>query len=579
MTQPLEPGSIVYYFRQTKYNNKTAGSRKKLSLRRWHGPALLVANEGDVNCFLSHKGQLTKCAREHVRLASTMEQIAAETWRDAIDEVVEAAQHDQALRQRAQAQPPEAVANAEDSEAVQAEPAASVAPVFPQQAQQAASAPTDLPPVAPQEFAQALRPAHDGGTTAAHTVASSMPPSVASSRRTTLRSRSPVPEAVLRAGLMAHPTTAPTALSPATPVAPAAPKTPSAPATPRLGRAVERAKEMTADPVAGKREAEMTLDELARTLTPKASSTASGSKKPFDALVLSHDEVKEVQAALQQDDLHPLRRLFLEAAAEESNPMDFECEDRGTWKGSWPLPSRPQLQAMKAVGTMLPRGEQEAMAVQTARKEYKWRDMTPEAKAEFREAAQKGWQTWVDNDAVEVLSPDEAKRIRENLKQSNKSHLILRPRYVYTDKNDGLRTEERQLPLKASARLVVPGYKDVSAYEVRKDAPTASRTSVHLLLVFTASKGPWGCFPNRDKAGIERLGLAGVFGGGFSYCRSARNTSGFPGYLRHLRAQRMKERQGSPPLNFPLLVHGGGDDNTDEENSDNDNEHDGYDMM
>ena len=36
---------------------------------------------------------------------------------------------------------------------------------------------------------------------------------------------------------------------------------------------------------------------------------------------------------------------------------------------------------------------------------------------------------------------------------------------------------------------MVPGYKDVSAYEVRKDAPTASRTSVHLLLVFTASKG------------------------------------------------------------------------------------------
>ena len=149
-----------------------------------------------------------------MRLASTMEQIAAETWRDASDEVVEAAQHDHALRQRAQAQSPEAVGNAEDSEAVQAEPAVSVAPALPQQPQQAAPAPTDLPPVAPQEFAQALRPAHDGGT-AAPTVASSMPPSVASSRRTTLRSRSPVLEAVLRAGLMAHPTTAPTALSPA----------------------------------------------------------------------------------------------------------------------------------------------------------------------------------------------------------------------------------------------------------------------------------------------------------------------------------------------------------------------------
>ena len=130
--------------------------------------------------------------------------------------------------------------------------------------------------------------------------------------------------------------------------------------------------------------------------------------------------MKEVQAALQQDDLHPLRRLFLEAAAEESNHLGFEFEDRGNFKGSWPLPSRFQLQAMKAVGAMLPRGEQEAMAVQAARKEYQWRNMTPEARPEFREAAQKGGQTWVDNDAVEVLSPDEAKRIRENIKQCNK---------------------------------------------------------------------------------------------------------------------------------------------------------------
>ena len=490
VTQPLEPGSIVYYFRQTKYNNKTSGSKKKLSLRRWHGPALLVANEGTTNCFLSHKGQLTKCAREHVRLASTMEQIAAETWRDAIDEVVEAAMHDQARRQQQQPSAPEHADEAVP-EAAQADPAILEAPAQPQQ--QANPAPADLPPVGPQEFVQAIRPADDVGP-AVSAMASSVPQSVASSRRP-MRSRSPVPDAVLRAGLMKSPTTAPVAFSPATPVAAAttaAPKTPSAPATPRLSRAMERAQDLTAEPLAGKREAEMTLDELARTLPSRSSASAStsGPAKSHDALVLSREEVEEVQAALQQDDLHPLRRLFLEAATEEANPMDFEFEDRGTWKGSWPLPSRSQLRAMKAVGAMLPRGEQEAMAVQTARKEYKWRDMTPEAKAEFREAAWKGWQTWVDNDAVEVLRPEEAKRIRENLRQTNKSHLILRPRYVYTDKNDGLRTEERQLPLKASARLVVPGYKDVSAYEVRKDAPTASRTSVHLLLVFfTASKG------------------------------------------------------------------------------------------
>ena len=91
ITAPLELGSIVYYYRFQKYNNKTANQKKKLSLRRWHGPALLIANEGSTNCYVSHKGQLTKCAREHVRLASTMEQISSEVWRDAIDEIIEAA--------------------------------------------------------------------------------------------------------------------------------------------------------------------------------------------------------------------------------------------------------------------------------------------------------------------------------------------------------------------------------------------------------------------------------------------------------------------------------------------------------
>ena len=43
--QQLEPGMIVYFFRNSKYNNKTSPSKKRLSLRRWHGPALLIAKE------------------------------------------------------------------------------------------------------------------------------------------------------------------------------------------------------------------------------------------------------------------------------------------------------------------------------------------------------------------------------------------------------------------------------------------------------------------------------------------------------------------------------------------------------
>ncbi|CAJ1376426.1 unnamed protein product [Effrenium voratum] len=84
--QALEPGMIVYFYRQTKYNNKTSPSKKRLSLRRWHGPALLVAKEGHTSAFVSFKGQLTKCAVEHLRPATTLEQISAETWRDAIEE-------------------------------------------------------------------------------------------------------------------------------------------------------------------------------------------------------------------------------------------------------------------------------------------------------------------------------------------------------------------------------------------------------------------------------------------------------------------------------------------------------------
>ena len=52
--------------------------------------------EGDVaaNCFISYRGQLTKCPLEHVRAASSLESIAAGSWQAAIDEVIDAAKHD-----------------------------------------------------------------------------------------------------------------------------------------------------------------------------------------------------------------------------------------------------------------------------------------------------------------------------------------------------------------------------------------------------------------------------------------------------------------------------------------------------
>ena len=45
LTQQPKPGDIVYFYRDQKYKGRQA--KRILALRRWHGPSLLVAWEGD----------------------------------------------------------------------------------------------------------------------------------------------------------------------------------------------------------------------------------------------------------------------------------------------------------------------------------------------------------------------------------------------------------------------------------------------------------------------------------------------------------------------------------------------------
>ena len=102
VTAPPLPGDAVYFWRATKVNSKrgdpnlsTSSRRRRLELKRWHGPATLLCLEGGlsggapVNAFLSFKGQVTKCALEHVRAASSLEQLAANTWEEAIRELTD----------------------------------------------------------------------------------------------------------------------------------------------------------------------------------------------------------------------------------------------------------------------------------------------------------------------------------------------------------------------------------------------------------------------------------------------------------------------------------------------------------
>ncbi|CAK9083939.1 unnamed protein product [Durusdinium trenchii] len=103
-----QPGDLVFFWRAQKYQSRKdvgAGTRRRLMLRRWHGPGLLVATEGRhgtdlaANCFVSFCGQLTKCPLEHVRKASSLESIAAGSWEAAIDEVINAAKNEARARE------------------------------------------------------------------------------------------------------------------------------------------------------------------------------------------------------------------------------------------------------------------------------------------------------------------------------------------------------------------------------------------------------------------------------------------------------------------------------------------------
>ena len=472
-TAPLEPGMIVYFWREQRANSRNGPQKKRLTLRRWHGPALLIAREGNVNAYVSFKGQLTKCALEHLRPASTMEQIASETWRDAIEESVQAAQaelaHQAALQQApSQQHVPPALG---DQPQLQAQP----------------DSLPELPAseVRPSELIGALRPAlasqsgtaSDGGSA-----------SVSSSGFPSRRSSLNEDEVDTRV--------------PGTPIGGERPRRRS---LSRLDSIIEQAREVDDEEAIGgqKRPAEIDAEALREmdgaepsisaqsqaipTELPEAPviAVSSGESEVVqDVLVLDREEV--IKLSQSHEDLHPLQKIQALAALDRLDPTTHIVQDHGTWDGRWPLPSRSTWQAHMALGLKWPVGKHEVLAVQAARREYFWRNMTDVQREAFKPAAEKGWLVWTDNQALEELSVEESKKVMDSLRTRGELHRVLRPRYVYTDKHDGLRTENHRLPISASARLVVPGFRDIDGYTVRKDAPTVSRLSQHMILTYAA---------------------------------------------------------------------------------------------
>ena len=539
MEEVPEPGSICYYFRAQKYNSNAA-SKKKLLLKRWHGPALMVAVEGG-NCYLSHKGHLTKCALEHVRKSSSMEQIAAETWRDAIEEAAEAALHDMARVQPSTPlpgrQPQAAPIDQQQNENLEERVPETPLPLPGEMGYVGDS--DELPigdtiPVTPvplqaSEIVQALQPPLAGSVTS--TPADSRRMSYTEhSRRTSeeaagdgvrareLRARlQPVLErSRLSSSLQPgnnqpqhQPSSSEPSLSTSQPTP--IPRTPST-TTPGL-----------------KRPAEVPIPQLEQ--QEVRSSASSGN----EILMATHDELLEM-AMNEQGEVHPLVQAQSLAFLDLKEPLEAEAKDHGSWDGRWPLPSRSQWQARELLGLVWPSGrdEFETDAVQAARKEYHWATMTGEQRKEFGPAALQGWKVWLDNQAIEVMSWEESQKVLRELTDRKELHKVLTPRYVFTDKHDGLMTNSRPLPLKASARLVVPGFKDESAMYIRKDAPTASRISQHLLLTLASShySGGWRLWSADIKSAFLK---------GDPYMTS----------LRTLYIQNLVSKNGSPVLPMP----------------------------
>ena len=139
------------------------------------------------------------------------------------------------------------------------------------------------------------------------------------------------------------------------------------------------------------------------------------------------------------------------------------------------------------------RHQWEASVAATSRREISWASLDDGRRQKFQAAADKHWKTWLENDAVRVLSPTESEKVRAQLRATGEEDRVVKGRFVLTDKNDGLRTDSADLPLDASSRLVVPGYKVKENLEgmIRRDAPTGSRNSQHALFILAGCRPKW----------------------------------------------------------------------------------------
>ena len=504
-------GDLVYFYREQKVapGGGSRGSRKKkLLLRQWHGPALVAALEGGrtpTSAYLTYRGNLTKCAIEHIRHATSLERLASEEWDQLLQDVL-----------RASEEPPGELEDApvEDAEAPQEEPeplndqeGLEEAPYLSSSRNPSTSSVTYPYPFSAADLVP-LVVASSSRTSEllsmSQSLQSSMPTSLSPSRRTS-RSSTAMDE---KSGRPRVPTSE-------NPLAPVAEERTEAPArssftpeelaehspsySPSIAPRQEGDAQLPGDPAMASEDRSARLERAQGSVRRALSEGATveerdAKRRAFVPLTLG-DKTIDVLLSEQDTCVHPLLRA-VQQAQEDIRNGNLSLSDHGSWDGRWPLLSRLEVEAALENEQMLPFGGVVPghEVLQTgAHKEIVWKYLSEADKEKFREAARDQRSKWVENNAIQVLSLQQSRQVRQELERKGELEKILKPRFVLTDKNSSLRTPETPMPLKANARIVVPGFRDLANLQgqLRRDSPTGSRLAQHLLFSIAACRPHW----------------------------------------------------------------------------------------
>ncbi|CAE7480196.1 unnamed protein product [Symbiodinium sp. CCMP2592] len=424
-------GDVVYFYRRQK-----SKPGKKLQLKAWHGPALVVAMEGpdenQLSAHIAHRGNVMKVAIQHLRKASALERLAATDWAPALQTVLNE------VTDAPEPVPTETTADPADTPAEEV-PAGNE------------SGPSPVVVVVP-------------GPGGGSQPSLSLPPG---SRRPSLSSLAPWE----KESHSVYPR-----VCEERPASKAKPL-----GEPVVGEPMDGTSEALGLREAAVESAAPSAPELVPILEETVGESPEAQSSPVD---------ESTSAPVSPFD-HPLVRLMEQVV--EDRHTGYEDMRCGTWDGRWPTPSEVQRKRLQATGDLMTLPVESEACLASAGKEITWSRLDVKTKDAFQKAADEQWQKWTENGSVQELSVEESRRVQADLKRSGKSGDLLTPRWVLTDKNAALSTPGNPLPAKPSARLVVPGFKDTAHLEgrLRTDAPTASRIAILLLCAVAAHFPSW----------------------------------------------------------------------------------------